>query len=136
MSLPPPVPDKKITPHLSHAPWAGFLGREHARAQALPTCPAARCQRVKACISAHEGVFCQRTHFSHAAFVASQPAPAPLAVEGDLEYWGEHMVELLEVRKAAHLALVARWKAGEFDALYGKWRACGVVLAPPARVFR
>ncbi|MEO6608046.1 MAG: hypothetical protein ABIN69_06215 [Aestuariivirga sp.] len=68
--------------------------------------------------------------------MASQPKPARLSDPGNLELRRERLVEQLEERKARHDSLVARWKAGEFDALYGKWSARGVLLKPPEKAFR
>ena len=136
MKLPPPPNPHEPKPYLSHAPWAGFSPHDHPRGEALATCPSARCQRLKRCVAAHKGLYCQRTHYSHAEHMARQPKPARFSDPGNLELRRERLVEQLEERKARHDALVARWKAGEFDALYGKWSARGVLMKPPMKEFR
>ncbi len=138
MTLPPHPDPKNPAPFLSHSPWAGFSPREHARPHALGLCPSKRCRRLKACVAAHDGVFCQRTHISHAEYLAAQPR-APSLFKGrsaeELEFFRLTMLEKIAERKEQHDALTARWKAGEFDALYGKWRAKGALMHPPAKVF-
>lgn len=136
MTFPPPVNRRDPKPYLSHAPWAGFSQHDHPREEVLPTCPSARCQRVKRCVAAHHGLYCQRTHLSHAEFMARQPKPEPLLYTDNLELRRERLIDLLEQRKARHDELVARWKAGEFDAIYGKWSARGVLIKPPPKTFR
>ena len=133
MTLPPPPDPKKPLPHLSHSPWAGFTPREHKRAEALGLCPNPRCRRLKACVAAHDGLYCQRTHLSHAAYLAglAKREPPPR----DLELRRLAMIDALEQNKAAHAALTARWKAGEFDHLYGKWRARGALVKPPPKQY-
>lgn len=136
MKLPPPANRKNPKPFLSHSPWAGFSPHDHPRDAALATCPSPRCQRVKRCVSAHGGIYCQRTHYSHAEYMAQQPRLEVMDDPGNLELRRERLVEQLELRKVRHDALVARWKAGEFDALYGKWTARGVLMTPPVKEFR
>lgn len=136
MKLPPPPNAREPKPYLSHAPWAGFSPHDHPRDEALPTCPSARCQRLKRCVAVHKGLYCQRTHHSHAEHMTGLPRPARLDDPGNLELRRERLVEQLEERKARHDALVARWKSGEFDGLYGKWSARGVLMRPPPKEFR
>ncbi|MDE2385556.1 MAG: hypothetical protein KGO53_13155 [Alphaproteobacteria bacterium] len=119
---PPPQDPKHPKPHLTHTPWAGFSPREHWREEVLPLCPSPRCRRVRACVAAHDGLFCQRTHVSH---------------EEHLDR-GEGEPSFEETRGSegnSHEALTQRWKAGEFDDLYGPWRARGVLMPPPQREF-
>jgi hypothetical protein len=136
MTLPPPVNRNNPKPYLSHSPWAGFSAHDHPRDEVLATCPSPRCQRVKQCVAAHNGVYCKRTHISHAEHMARQPKPVPLRDPGNLELRRERLVEQLEQRKTRHDELVTRWKAGEFDGLYGKWTARGVLMRPPVKEFR
>ena len=123
-------------PYLSHTPWAGFSKHDHPRGVALAACPAARCQRLKKCVAAHRGIYCRRTHLSHAEYMAGQPKPPPQPYGDNLELRRERLVDLIEQRKIAHDALTAHWKAGEFDQLSGKWRAAGVLMSPPPREFK
>ena len=39
---------------------------ESGRQKPLPSCPSLRCRRAKACLAAHDNLYCQRTHFSPA----------------------------------------------------------------------
>ncbi len=121
-------------PKLTHAPWAGYTAREHKREAALACCPSPRCARLKQCVAAHEGLYCQRTHVSHAAHVRAHP-PAPLPDRNDLDLRREFLIEQIELRKAALQEMQARWKAGEFDQLYGKYKSHGVLLQPPPRIY-
>ena len=60
----PPVAAPR--PYLSQQPWAGFTQHDRAREQPLPVCPSPRCRRAKACLAAHDTLYCRRTHFSPA----------------------------------------------------------------------
>ncbi len=122
-------------PKLTHAPWAGYTAHEHKRGTALARCPSARCARVKECVAAHEGLYCQRTHISHAEHVRLNPS-APNTHWDNLELRREAMIDRIEQRRAAQAAMTARWKAGEFDQLYGKYSARGLVLQPPPQIYQ
>jgi hypothetical protein len=120
---------------LTHAPWAGYTSHEHKREVPLPCCPSARCKRVKCCVAAHEGLYCQRTHISHAEFRREHPRKPPPHFSDDLEMRREWLIDQIEQRRAAHKQMVERWQAGEFDHLYGKYSARGVVLKPPPQIY-
>ena len=131
----PPRQRPRLAPRLSHAPWAGFGAHDHKRDEALVSCPSRRCARVKACVAAHEGIYCQRTHLSHAQFLAARPPALPPPFADNLDLRRERMLDAIATRKAFHDMMTARWKAGEFDDLYGPWAARGVLMQPPLRVF-
>jgi hypothetical protein len=132
-------PKSPPSPKLTHAPWAGYTAHEHRREAALARCPSARCARVKECVAAHEGLYCQRTHISHAEYISANP-PAPNTHPNthwdNLELRHAFMIERIEQRRAAQAAMTARWKAGEFDQLYGKYSVRGLVLQPPAQIYQ
>ena len=126
LSLPPPK--------LTHAPWAGYTAREHRREAALARCPSTRCARVKACVAAHENLYCQRTHISHAEYLCANP-PAPKPDRGDLDLRREFLIDQIEQRKAFQAEMQSRWRLGAFDQLYGKYNRHGVLLAAPPRIY-
>jgi hypothetical protein len=134
-------PTNNNAPHLSHrpfltkAPWAGYSAHEHMRDLALPRCPHARCKRLKQCVAAHEGLYCQRTHISHAEYCQSQPRVARPRDDEELGFRQERMLNAIEQRRERFNAMTARWKAGEFDGLYGKYKTSGVVLKPPPQIY-
>ena len=128
-------------PFYSQTPWAGFARGDAPRAQALPVCADARCRRAKLCHAAHAGLFCQRTHFSpeeqkkfyapaQRAFDLKFPAHPKNA---PLDLREERLMAILAQRKRDAQEMKARWKAGEFDALYGQWRGRGVLMKPPPK---
>ena len=43
--------------------------------------------------------------------------------------------DLYAIRKAHAAELTRRWKAGEFDHLYGPWRARGALMKPPPKIY-
>ena len=154
MTRPPPA--KKISPwsnaaaarrerpYLSTTPWAGFSKHDRARDEPLTACPSPRCRRARACLAAHDGLYCRRTHFSPAEIAAMQAdselaralAALPEAADADdLSGRLERMTRLAEIRRAHHEEMTARWKAGEFDHLYGKYRPQGVLMKPPPRTY-
>ncbi len=121
-------------PKLTRAPWAGYTAHEHRRDAALDHCPSPRCARVKSCVAAHENLYCQRTHISHAEHLRANP-PAPKPDRGDLDLRREFLIDQIEQRKARQQAMQSRWRLGEFDLLYGKYNRHGVLLAPPPRIY-
>ncbi|MBG1231396.1 hypothetical protein [Aestuariivirga litoralis] len=134
----PPNPDPKIhRPYLTHAPWAGYTSREHARAEPLAQCPNARCRRLQHCVAAHDDLYCQRTHISHAEYLDGLPPHEPMIVNSPelMEIYKLEMEAQAADRLDAFKRLQARWKAGEFDALYGKYSARGVLKHPPEKRF-
>ena len=131
-------------PFYSKTPWAGFARGDAPRAAALPVCADARCRRAKLCHAAHLGLFCQRTHFSPAE-KKKFDAPAQRAFDdkfpahpknAPLDLREERLMAILAHRKFEAQEMQARWKAGEFDALYGKWRGRGVLMKPPTCTYR
>ena len=126
-----PVPPPKLT----HAPWAGYTAHEHGREAALARCPSPRCARVKACIAAHENLYCQRTHISHAEFLRANP-PAPKPDRSDLDLRREFLLDQIEQRKAHQQEMQSRWRLGAFDQLYGKYNRHGILLPPPPRIYQ
>ena len=130
-------------PFYSQTPWAGFARGDAPRAQALPMCADARCRRAKLCHAAHAGLFCQRTHFSPAE-KKKFDAPAQRAFDNKfpahpknapLDLREERVMAILAQRKLEAQEMQARWKAGEFDGLYGKYKAAGVLLKPPPKIY-
>jgi hypothetical protein len=131
-------------PHVSHQPWLGFTPHEAPRGQALPRCPSLRCQRTKQCISAHDNLYCQRTHFSPPEHKKQQRnTPLARAIEAvpkianprDFEARGDRIAALIRVRQRHADEMKTRWQAGEFDALYGKYTARGVIKTPPPKFY-
>ena len=128
-------------PYLTTTPWQLFTSRERQRPQPLAHCPSAKCKRAKACVDAHDKLYCQRSHESlaerRARLKISASAPKPI------EEWTLDQVtakrEQSDLMLAEALArqkdLTRRWKAGEFDALYGKFKSKGVWKQPPPRTF-
>jgi hypothetical protein len=131
-------------PRVSHAPWAGYTKHEERRERALGVCPSARCRRAKLCIDPYKKLYCRRTHVSPAEQEKRHRAD-PLAIErqrvmpvvdpDDLTGRRERLGDLAAISRAHAAAMTARWKAGEFDHLYGPYRAKGVILRPPPRIY-
>jgi hypothetical protein len=121
-------------PKLTHAPWAGYTAHEHKREAALARCPSARCARVKECVAAYEGLYCQRTHISHAEHISANP-PAPRHEINDLDWRREFLIDQIEQRKARQHEMQSRWRLGAFDQLYGKYNRHGILLPPPPRIY-
>ena len=135
---------KRKKPYLSNAPWAGFTKHERARAKPLDACPSPRCRRRKACVDAHDGLYCQRAHFSPTQIrqmlrndlVEKAVAALPkVRDQWDFEGRGERIKQISELRLAHHEKMTARWKAGEFDDTYGIYSAKGVLMKPPPKVY-
>ncbi|HUQ34753.1 MAG TPA: hypothetical protein VM144_00085 [Aestuariivirga sp.] len=130
-------------PYLSQNPWAGFTKHDRPRDQPLPACPSKHCRRAKACLAAHDNLYCQRTHFSPAKIrklwtespLGRALAALPVADRDDLEGRTDRIIRGREIRHAHFEKMVARWKAGEFDQLYGAYTPKGVLLKPPPKVY-
>ncbi len=128
-------------PYLTTSPWLPFTSRERKRPQLLASCPSARCQRTKTCVDAHENLYCQRSHETpKQARVRLGHSPDPVVITSRKltakalkakRIRNEMLIEEAEAETAAKLA---RWKAGEYDHLYGKYRAQGVLKEPPPRL--
>ncbi len=132
-------------PMLTTEPWWGYDHREAKRDAPLGVCPSHRCRRVKACIAPHHGLYCQRTHLSPSE-KKTRDADHPLRREIDrvpvyadhkYDFRGiaERIAKINSIKLDYRQRMTERWKAGEFDHLYGKYRSHGVVLQPPPREY-
>jgi hypothetical protein len=137
-------PAAALRPYLSRQPWAGFTKHDLPRQQPLPVCPSPRCRRAKDCLAAHDNLYCQRTHFPPALkrrWLRRDPrqreldAVPPVMDPHSLTERMERINELAAIQRAQAARMTARWKAGEFDQLYGPYRAKGVLLEPPPKVY-
>jgi hypothetical protein len=131
-------------PHVSHEPWTGFTSHDAPRTAPLPTCRSPLCRRAKQCIAAHENLYCQRTHFSPPEQVKWQrnhplrrtlDAVPEVIDPTDLTERMERVAELAGIKRGYAADMTKRWKAGEFDALYGKYTARGVIKKPPPKIY-
>ena len=138
----PKTPEPR--PRVTHEPWSGYTRHDAPREVALPLCPAPRCRRAKQCAAAHDGLYCQRTHYSPAEQEKRQRRdPVRLELDSvppavDPTSLTERMArieDLAAIRRAHRERMTKRWKAGEFDGLYGKYTAKGVVLRPPPKIY-
>jgi hypothetical protein len=129
-----------LRPRLTHAPWAGFTKHDCPRKAPMPICPSPKCRRVKHCVAAHDGLYCQRTHFSpreqkkwrrhnpyESAVAELLAMPEAPTLAGRLQ----QLMHVQIVRLEQAIAMTDRWKEGEFDHLYGPYRKKGVVVGPP-----
>ena len=82
-----------------------------ARAKLLDACPSPRCRRRKACVDAHDGLYCQRTHFSPTQIrqmLRTDPVEKAVAAlpkvrgQWDFEGRGERIKQVSELRLAHH----------------------------------
>ena len=135
---------KRRRAYRSASPWAGFTSHDKPRSRPLPVCPHLRCRRDKACSAAHDGLYCWRTYFSPAEIAEMQPkdplaqAIAVLPTAGDrwdFEGRGERIKQAAELRLAHQEKMTARWKAGIFDDLFGKYSPRGVLMNPPPKAY-
>jgi hypothetical protein len=136
---------KPPAPRISHAPWFGYTRHECRREEPLAVCPSPRCRRAKACIGAHLGLYCRRTHHSpaekahrdlaHPLRRQFETVPDMATHRFDFSGKMERISEMAQLRWDFDKEMTARWKAGEFDALYGKYSPKGVVLEPPVRAY-
>ena len=137
-----PLPKQR--PHVSKEPWLGFTGHDCPREIPLPVCPSSRCRRAKACVTAHDGLYCRRTHFSppeqkkwqrrdpHQRAVDAVP---PVADYGKMSARIKRLVDIAAIRLMQKTEMTERWQAGEFDHLYGPHTPKGVLLKPPPKVY-
>jgi hypothetical protein len=136
---------KKLKPLLTLQPWSGFGPYDKKRDLPLPVCPSPACRRAKACIRATDDHFCQRTHLTpteiraQAATGASKsitmPRLGPKASAKQLAVYRimtDHLLEDIDLHNAQ---MLARWKKGELDHLYGKYDPKGITLQPPPRLY-
>jgi hypothetical protein len=131
-------------PRVTHEPWSGYTRHDAPREVALPLCPAPRCRRARQCAAAHDELYCQRTHFSKPEQVKWQRNhPLRRALDAvpevidptDLTERMERVAELAGIKRGYAANMTKRWKAGEFDALYGKYTARGVIKTPPPKIY-
>ena len=135
------MPKKTPLPYLSKTPWAGFTSRQRPRQHALAACPSPACRRAKACIAAHDGLYCQRSHLGlgEIRHKNGQPPPAPVTPRSkpmtlrQVRVLGDITQLQLEDIAARNAEMTKRWQSGEFDGLYGKYDAKGVLMHPPER---
>jgi hypothetical protein len=128
-------------PYLTTTPWVLFTDRERKRPAPLHQCPSAKCRRAKACLDAHDQLYCQRTHESIAerqARLGLTPLAAPALADWSLDEVTARREEtdvMLAEAQARQREMTRRWKAGEFDDLYGKYKSHGVLKHPPKRQY-
>ena len=133
-------------PYRTLTPWLGFTPRERPRATPLPTCPADACRRAKACIRCGDGLYCRRTHMTPAEARHVGPKPAagqggtlpilpPKASFEQVEAYRMASDVLLARAEDATARMLAKWKSGALDQVYGKYDPKGVWKRPPARGF-
>jgi hypothetical protein len=128
-------------PYLTTTPWQLFTLRERKRPQTLAHCPSAKCKRAKACVDAHDQLYCQRSHESIAeqrartGFTPQATAPYKEWTFDEVTARREQSDLMLAEAQSRQRELTQRWKAGEFDALYGKFKPYGVLKQPPPREF-
>jgi hypothetical protein len=137
-----PLPEPRS--HVSRQPWLGFTTHDCPRGIALPICPSPRCRRAKACVAAHDTLYCQRTHFSPAEqkkrerrdpFKRAMDSVPDTAKPGDLVGRLKRLTELTAIRLVQSEEMTARWKTGEFDHLYGPYAPKGVLMKAPPKVY-
>lgn len=137
-------PSRVPRPRVSLEPWAGFTRHDCPRDNPLPSCPSPHCRRAKACLAAHDNLYCQRTHFSPVEtkkWRRRDPrqreldAVPPVMDPHDLGERMERIAQLAAIQRAQAAAMTARWKAGEFDHLYGPYRPKGVLMKPPPKIY-
>ena len=125
-------------------PWARFSTDEFPREKPLLVCPSQKCRRAKACLNAHKGLYCRRTHFAsaegkrrmpksevekHIAGLTSPPLGA------GLELRMEFVTEISKLRAAESREKMKLWRAGAFDEAYGRYHTRGVMQLPPPKVY-
>jgi hypothetical protein len=137
-------PRTNTEPRWKPYPWARFSRDEFPRAKPLPVCPSQKCRRAKACLSAHKGLYCRRTHFASAEGKLRMPksdiethiaslSPPPLGA--GLELRIEFIKEIAKLRAAESREKMKLWRAGAFDEAYGRYHTRGVMKPPPPQVY-
>jgi hypothetical protein len=134
----------KTIPYYSHSPWLGFSKADKPRKQPLPICPDPRCRRGKRCVAAYDDLYCQRTHMAVAEADRITPRRALSEQERNilapvdprnLQVRHQRIVDALELGIERAKEKEARWKAGEFDHLYGRYSPKGVLMKPPPKIY-
>ncbi len=133
----------KFKPRWKPYPWSRFSIDEFKREVPLRICPSAKCRRGKTCVDAHQGLYCQRTHFNRAEGTARVPQsdtdkhiasiPSPPASAGT-ELRLEHLKEIAHLRRMEAREKIKLWKAGGLKE-YGPYRASGFMKPPPPRAY-
>jgi hypothetical protein len=147
-NTPPRIPHKLVTPKGAPSwrpyPWSRYAKDEHPRQTPLPRCPSAKCRRAKACLDAHRGLFCQRTHFTHAEglirtpqsetaiYIHSLQSP-PKGTPSEIRL--EFIREMQGLWKDYNTEKMRMWRSGAFVDIYGKYRPGGVLKTPPPRIY-
>lgn len=129
---------RKIIPYLTTTPWIPYTSRERKRVALLRVCPSAHCRRAKACVDAHDNIYCQRSHESVDQARKGVPAPVVTRRSYSPEQIRAKVVEtdlLLEEAEAKSSEMRERWKSGLFDHLYGRFKPGGVLKHPPERQY-
>jgi hypothetical protein len=130
----------KSAPRWKPFPWSRYSADDCPREKPLPVCPAAKCRRAKACVAAHKGLFCQRTHFSRTEgqkrtpmsevdqYIASLPKPPPSAGQ---ELHTTYLQEIAALRTSEQREKMKLWRAGAFGDQYGPYTTKGTMKQPP-----
>jgi hypothetical protein len=139
-----PLPPSKSAPRWKPYPWSRFSSDEFPREQALPVCPSQKCRRAKACLAAHKGLFCQRTHFNRAEGLVRSPKSemdryiAGIKMPSASSTPDLHMVYIKEIsalRLADQREKMKLWRAGAFGDSHGPYHTKGVMKSPPPRIY-
>jgi hypothetical protein len=138
------LPLPKLGLHVSQEPWLGFTRHDCPRGNPLPICPSPRCRWAKACVTAHDGLYCRRTHFSPAEqkkwerrdpHQRAVDAVPPVADCGNMMGRTKRLIDIAVIRLMQKTEMTERWGAGEFDHLYGPYRPKGVLMKPPPKIY-
>ncbi len=62
-------------------------------------------------------------------------AVPPVTDEKSLAAPLKHLSDILAIRLAHRDEMTARWRTGEFDHLYGPYRAGGIVMKAPPKTY-
>ena len=62
-------------------------------------------------------------------------AVPPVMDPHDLSERVERINQLAAIQRAHAASMTGRWKAGEFDQLYGPYTAKGVLMKPPPKIY-
>ena len=134
----------KTRPRVSKAPWFGFTKHDWPRDVALDRCPSALCRRSKACLAAYDELYCRRTHHSPkeiklllqgTELTQALDMVPRLSKHADDEERELHAHDISNIRQNYQDAMTARWKAGEFDHVFGPYHPRGVMLKPLQKIY-
>ncbi len=128
--------------YLTRTPWVLFTSSERKRQTPLAHCPSKACQRAKACVDPFDKIYCKRSHESvKEARARKKITSAPVKRRSrnmtldQATAMREEYDVLLAAAQAQERDMTLRWKAGEFDTLYGKFKPSGVWKQPPLRQY-